>query len=87
MYESHQPIARPGERDRGGDAEHQRPPAPRAEHALVAGALLDLAVRVVLRTGVDPARQQREVGADHADEATDERDADGADGLAAAPAA
>src|SRR5690606_8683548 len=57
-------------------SEDEGPPAPRAELALLPGAVGDLAVRVVLGPFVDAARHEPQVRPDHADQAAQERDAE-----------
>lgn len=57
------------------EAQNQRPPAPRAEVPLLAGAFVDLGVGTVFGSKTDPLTGETKVCTDHARQATDKEDA------------
>src|SRR5690606_19488564 len=75
-------VQRRAEEDQGHrEAADQRPPAPRGEVTVLPRRLVLLGVRVVLRTRLDLAAQLEQVAAREGEQADQERERHGPDGL------
>ena len=81
MMNSHQPTARPAKQTRRGGTEEERPPAVRAEEAVLALDLVDVTQRVVGRVALEAPPGHPEVPGDHEPEQAAEDEADDADPL------